>query len=62
MRGRLAPADFTRLTQALALVIGTESMLVFRDVLAIGDEEAAAIRAWMIRSLVTAALGNAPEP
>ena len=62
VRARLAPADFTRLTQALALVIGTESMLVFRDVLAIGDDEAAAVRAWMIRSLVGAALGNAPEP
>jgi AcrR family transcriptional regulator len=62
VRDRLSPADFTRLTQALALVIGTESMLVFRDVLAIGDDEAAAIRAWMIRSLVAAALGNAPKP
>jgi hypothetical protein len=32
------------LTRALALVIGTESMIVFRDVLAIGDAEAAAVR------------------
>ena len=62
VRDRLSPADLTRLVQALALVIGTESMLVFRDVLAIGDDEAAAVRAWMIRALVAAALANAPKP
>ena len=60
VRDRLAPADFTRLAQALALVIGTESMLVFRDVLAIGDDEAAAVRAWMIRTLVGDILGAPP--
>lgn len=62
VRDKLAPADFNRLSRALALVIGTESMLVFRDVLAIGDDEAAEVRAWMIRALVSDALGNAPEP
>jgi AcrR family transcriptional regulator len=62
LRNRLAPADFTRLAQALALVIGTESMIVFRDVLAIGDDEAAAVRAWMIRTLIAAALGDAAKP
>ncbi|HTU12823.1 MAG TPA: helix-turn-helix domain-containing protein [Allosphingosinicella sp.] len=55
-RDRLAPADFTRLARALALVIGTESMLVFKDVLAIGEAEAAAVRGWMIRALVADAL------
>ena len=62
LRDRLAPADFTRLAQALALVIGTESMIVFRDVLAIGDDEAAAVRAWMIRILVAAALETGAKP
>lgn len=62
VRGRLAPADFTRLVRALALVIGTESMIVFRDVLAIGDDEAAEVRAWMIRALITAALEGPGEP
>lgn len=55
-RDKLAPDAFARLSRALALVIGTESMIVFKDVLAIGDEEAAAVRAWMIRTLVAAAL------
>ena len=62
LRDRLAPAGFTRLAQALALVIGTESMIVFRDVLAIGDNEAAAVRAWMIRILVAAALEGPAKP
>jgi hypothetical protein len=60
-RDRLPPADFARLVQALAVVVGTESRLVFKDVLAIGDAEADAVRAWMIRSLVAAALGEAAK-
>ena len=55
-RDAMAPADFTRLSRALALVIGTESMLAFKDVLAIDDAEAAAVRAWMIRALVAVSL------
>jgi AcrR family transcriptional regulator len=60
-RAAMSPADFTRLARALALVIGTESMVVFSDVLAIGDEEAAAVRAWMIRALVAATLSSSSE-
>ena len=37
-------------------------MIVFRDVLAIGDDDAAAIRAWMIRALVEAALERPAKP
>jgi AcrR family transcriptional regulator len=54
-RGTFAPAALDRLAKALALVIGTESMLVFKDVLRLSEAEAAAIRGWMIRSLVEAA-------
>jgi AcrR family transcriptional regulator len=56
-RGTFAPAALDRLARALALVIGTESMLVFKDVLRVGDAEADAIRGWMIRALVAAAEG-----
>lgn len=62
VRAAMPEADFTRLTRSLALVIGTESMIVFRDVLAIGDAEAAAVRAWMIRALVAAALEKPAKP
>jgi AcrR family transcriptional regulator len=56
----LAPAQFApwvrdRLAKALALVIGTEAMLAFKDVLALPDDEADSVRRWMIRALVEAA-------
>ncbi len=51
----LAPWARERLTRALALVIGTEAMLAFKDVLRLADEEADAVRRWMIRALVEAA-------
>jgi AcrR family transcriptional regulator len=53
--GRLAPWVHDRLAKALALVIGTESLLAFKDVLQLPDDEADAVRRWMIRALVEAA-------
>jgi AcrR family transcriptional regulator len=55
LRGRLDGARFDRLAQALALVIGTESMVVFKDVLRLDDDEADAVRRWMIGALVQGA-------
>lgn len=49
------PAGRQRLVRALALVIGTESMIVFKDVLGLDDGEADEIRRWMIGALVDAA-------
>ncbi|MGZ8312157.1 MAG: TetR/AcrR family transcriptional regulator [Allosphingosinicella sp.] len=54
-RQRLTPAAHDRLSKALALVIGTESRIVFRDVLNLPDDEADALRGWMIEALVGAA-------
>jgi AcrR family transcriptional regulator len=51
----LDPAARGRLVKALALVIGTESRIAFKDVLGLDDEEATAIRGWMIEALVRAA-------
>lgn len=58
----LAPArdefeeDTARLlANALALVIGTESMVVLKDVLALDAAEAADVKRWAIRALVDAA-------
>ena len=49
-----APQSLDRLVKALALVIGTESMVAFKDVLGIDNEEADVIRDWMIGALVEA--------
>ena len=54
-RERFRPADLRMLTRALALVIGTESMIVFKDVLQLDDAEARKVKRWAIRALVQAA-------
>lgn len=49
------PAQLKMLRQALALVIGTEAMVVCKDVLQIDNSEAQKVRRWAIRALVNAA-------
>jgi AcrR family transcriptional regulator len=54
-RGQFAPADLDRLGKVLALIIGVEAMVVFKDVLQVEDAEARDARLWAIRALVEAA-------
>lgn len=54
-RGDMPFGQADRLSQALALVVGTESMLVLKDVLGLDAEEATAVRRWAIRALVAGA-------
>ena len=54
-REQFDPAALALLTNALALIFGTEARLVFMDVLRLGDSEAGKVKAWMIRALVEAA-------
>lgn len=54
-RGQFRPAAFRNLSKALALVIGTEAWLAFKDVLQLDDAEARKVRRWAIRALVEAA-------
>ena len=62
-RSRFDDASYDKLTAALALVFGTESMVVFRDVLPLTPERAREVKSWMIRSLVATALADAaPAP
>lgn len=61
-RADLRPAAVKTLTHALALVIGTESMLVLKDVLQLDDAEARRVRHWAIRALVAAARKAGPRP
>lgn len=55
VRRRFPPAQFKLLCRALAIVIGTESMIVTKDVLQLDDEEARRVRRWAIRALIDAA-------
>lgn len=55
-RGRLRPATYEKLCAALALLFGPESMVVFEDVLGIGEQRARAVKRWAIHHLVHGAL------
>jgi hypothetical protein len=54
-RNEFTPAALKKLEQALALIIGTEGVIVTRDVLRIDDAEARKVKRWAIRALVEAA-------
>lgn len=54
-RQQFKPAALKMLTKALALVIGTEAMVVLKDVLQLDDAEARRVKRWAIRALVEAA-------
>jgi len=49
------PEALDRLKKALGLVIGTEALLAFKDVLRLDCREAREVRRWMIRTLLEAA-------
>jgi AcrR family transcriptional regulator len=54
-RRQFKPAALRNLARALALIIGTEAMIVFKDVLRLDEREAQKVRRWAIRALVEAA-------
>lgn len=54
-RREFRPAALKTLTKALTLVIGTEAMLVMKDVLQLDEAQARRVRRWAIRALVDAA-------
>ena len=54
-RAHIDPAAYDNLVKALALVFGTESMLVFKDVLGTDAKTARRVRRWAIEALVAAA-------
>jgi AcrR family transcriptional regulator len=61
LRTRLKPAEFRRLCSALAVYFGTESMIVFRDVLRVDEVEARKVKSWAVKALVRAALAEAAD-
>lgn len=55
VRSQFKPASLDLLTKALAMIVGTEAMIVFKDVLQISDAEARRVKRWTIRALIEAA-------
>lgn len=56
IREKLPKKDFDRLSAALALVFGPESMIVYRDVVPISPAKARAVKSWILKALVEASL------
>jgi hypothetical protein len=54
-RKEFRPADLKTLSRALAMVIGSEAMLVCKDVLQLDDAETRKVKRFAIRALVEAA-------
>lgn len=54
-RNQFKPANLDTLTKALALIVGTEAMVVFQDVLQLDDAEAKTVKRWAIEALVDTA-------
>lgn len=60
-RQRFSKVAYENLRATLALVFGTEAMVVFRDVLPLSDSKARKVKSWAIRALVRAALRDSKE-
>ncbi|MFN4023393.1 MAG: TetR/AcrR family transcriptional regulator [Hyphomonas sp.] len=59
VRDELGPQTFDLLSKTLAVIIATEGMVVFRDVLQADGDEARRVKRWAIRALVEAARRDA---
>jgi AcrR family transcriptional regulator len=57
-RKRFTDANYRKLSAALALIFGPESMIVCKDVLGIDEKTARKVKSWAVRALVHAALGS----
>jgi AcrR family transcriptional regulator len=55
-RRRFKKGSYDRLRAALAMIFGSESMIVFRDVLRLDEATAREVKSWAVRALVRAAL------
>lgn len=54
-RARFTKSAYAKLSAALALIFGTESMIVFSDVLGLDEKTARKVKSWAARALVRAA-------
>lgn len=61
-RDQFSDAVYQKLRAALALIFGTESMIVFKDVLEMDEKTARSIKSWAVRALVRAARDDSSAP
>lgn len=58
VKNAMTADSYQKLCASLALVFGTESMIVFQDVLRMNAKDARHVKRWMIESLVRSALNR----
>jgi AcrR family transcriptional regulator len=61
VRQQLDKAVYEKLCASLALIFGTESMIVFRDVLDMDPDTARGIKSWALRTLLRQALEDSEQ-
>ncbi len=54
-RGQFTPTGLDMLTKTLAVLVGVDALVVFKDVLQLEDREARKVKRWAIRALLEAA-------
>jgi len=54
-RAQFKPASLDLLVKALAVMVGTDAMVVFKDVLQLTDADARKVKRWAIKALIDAA-------
>ena len=59
-QNQLSEEALETLSKALALIIGSEGMVVTKDVLQLDDADARAVKQWAIRTLIEAAMKDMP--
>jgi AcrR family transcriptional regulator len=58
LRGKLAPKQFDRLSQALSLVFGVEVLIVLKDIWGLDGERTRAVAQWAAATLVRGAIAE----
>lgn len=61
-RNRFSKPVYDRLCSALAIIFGTESMIVCQDVLCLDAKSARRVKSWAVRTLVEAAVQESQRP
>jgi AcrR family transcriptional regulator len=59
LRARLGSSGYARLVSALALCVGIEALLVFRDIRDLAPAQAVAMSQWMARAVLSQSLQDA---
>ena len=62
VQSRLSKADFSRLVSSICLVVGTEALIILRDIRALDQAGAVDVSVWAAKALLRAALTEAETP